>query len=63
MAKRKPGELPSANQALSAVMREENAQGVQAQRIVIQCLASGEVAYRIHPSKEEDYVGGVAKVE
>jgi hypothetical protein len=50
---------PDAISALHAVLQADFPDELQASRITIQVLPSGEVAYRFHPVGGSDYVGGV----
>lgn len=52
-------ELPTASDALIAVLETDIPTDLQADRINLQVLESGEVAYRFHPADGSDYVGGV----
>lgn len=53
---------PTVAKALHAVSQEADVGKLDASRITIRLLASGQVTYRIHPSDGDFYVGGVAEV-
>jgi hypothetical protein len=61
-AKRTISGVPTVNAALRAVAQDHDADDVEADRITIRLLASGEVAYRIHPRDGDFYHGGVVSV-
>lgn len=56
-------ERPTAVNALRAVLQSDWPDELQAERINIQVLESGEVAYRLHPAGGGEYVGGVTTVQ
>jgi hypothetical protein len=55
-------QVPYFVESLRAVLQADFDDDLQAERVTIQALASGEVVWRAHPAGGGDYIGGVVFV-
>jgi hypothetical protein len=55
--------LPFVSDALAAIQHDQDIDSVEADRVSIRLLASGQVTYRVYPADGSEYVGGVVTLD